>query len=271
MSFFDGKKVLVTGAGGTIGSELCRQLLHHYKPERLELVDNSEIALYQIERELKSPFVVPVLLDIAWRDGVHGLPRDIDIVFHAAAYKHVRMCEINGAAAWRTNVYGTGNLLAWAQGSGVDRFIFVSTDKAVRPTCTMGQTKAEAEKLVRAAGYTVVRSGNVSGSSGSVVPLWEEQIAAGKPVTITDGRCQRYFRTAAYVAGALLDAAEDTVGDETFVVDMGAPTRIYDLAVNLGAKAFDFIGLQPGEKLIEELYVGKAEACKRSSLRRDVA
>lgn len=258
MSHLSGKTVLVTGAGGSIGSELCRQILRQ-SPSKLILFDNSELALYNIDRELDALVygtkLMPILGDITDGGDLDAAFGDsIDVVFHAAAYKHVTLCEKNPTAAYRVNVDGTRLLVAIAKAWEVPTFVLVSTDKAVRPMCVMGKTKKLAEDSVREAGYTVVRLGNVMGSSGSVLPLWKEQIAAGKPVTITHPDATRYFISSIEAAEHIINAAAFEPG--TYVPSMGAPVSLQALARQLGAREFDYIGLRPGEKMHEELFEG---------------
>lgn len=251
--FLKDKVVLVTGAGGSIGSELCRQIMRQ-EPRQLILFDNSELGLFNIERELAAANVVAALGDVALGDDVdHWMP-GVDVVFHAAAYKHVTLCENNPVAARRVNVYGTRMVVMYAAGYGIRTLVLVSTDKAVRPTCVMGRTKQRAEKIVRDANYTVVRLGNVRGSSGSVLPLWKEQIAKGEAVTITDPGATRYFISAIIAADSIIAAA--AFGPGTFVPEMGAPVRLGVLACLHGAMNFKVIGLRPGEKKHEELFTG---------------
>lgn len=271
MSFFKDKVILVTGAGGSIGSELSRQLAAH-DPKTLILFDSSELALYNIDRELSGPGIVPVLGDVSDVTDVSCVFNDyeIDIIFHAAAYKHVTLCEKNPTAANRVNVFGTQRLVVAAKHYGVPRFILISTDKAVRPTCVMGMTKLRAEEFVRYNNYTTVRLGNVYGSSGSVVQLWKEQIAKGLPVTITHPQATRYFISGGEAAAKIIQAAMLAVGGETFVPYMGRPRNIVDIAHRLlGAREFKYIGLRPGEKLHEELYVGQPMGTGKFGLFRD--
>jgi len=294
-----GKVVLVTGAGGSIGSELCRQIISA-KPQQLILVENSEHALYAIHRELLgtlqrglmssdvdvdnafSDIIVPILASVG---DEHTMERVFSryrpqSVFHAAAYKHVPMVERNVAAAVWNNVWGTYVCAQQALHSGVERFTLVSTDKAVRPTNVMGATKRVAEMVVQAiAGdlvdssraFAAVRFGNVLGSSGSVVPLFREQIAKGGPVTLTHSEVMRYFMTIPEAAQLVLQAAGMAKGGEVFVLDMGKPVRVYDLARRMiefsgqtvrdemnpkGTIEIRVTGLRPGEKLYEELLIG---------------
>lgn len=253
MSYYKDKTILVTGAGGSIGSELCVQLAAQ-NPKNLILFDSSELALYNIDRKVKG---VPVLGDVSDSGEVNNLFSrfaPIDVIFHAAAYKHVTLCEKNAVSAARVNVYGTQLLTRTAKVYGVPKLILVSTDKAVNPTCVMGATKKAAEDIVKDYNYTTVRLGNVWGSSGSVVPLWKEQIAAGSPVTITHPEATRYFISVFDAAKTILIAGHRGVGGDTFVANMGDPVNMVDVARRLGATEFTYIGLRPGEKLHEELF-----------------
>jgi FlaA1/EpsC-like NDP-sugar epimerase len=269
MSFFKDKTILVTGAGGSIGSVLCEQLMTH-GPKTLILFDSSELALYNIDRKLEGR-AEAVLGDVSNRGDVWSVfdENDIDIVFHAAAYKHVTMCEKNEEVAYRVNALGTSLVANAAARRQVPRLILISTDKAVRPTCVMGRSKQAAEGIVRQLKYTTVRLGNVYGSSGSVVPLWKEQIANGEPVTITHPSATRYFITANKAAHAILKAAEYANG--TFVPTMGDPLSVVELAQHLGAKDIKYIGLRPGEKLHEELFVGARVVTCEPGLWQDAA
>lgn len=280
-----GKRVLVTGAGGSIGAELCRQILAA-DPEELLLLDSSEFALYAIERELlrraeqRSSRTRIVALLGSVRD--EALVRRIldtfrvQTVYHAAAYKHVPLVEQNVVEGVRNNVFGTLVVARAAAAAGVGSFVLVSTDKAVRPTSIMGASKRIAEMIMQAfaAGgaattrYVIVRFGNVIGSSGSVVPLFREQIAAGGPVTVTHPDAERYFMTIPEAAQLVLQASAMGSGGDVFVLDMGTRVRVHDLArrmIHLAGKRvrdaahpdgdveIAFIGLRPGEKLREEL------------------
>ena len=270
MSFFKDKTILVTGAGGSIGSVLCERLAQD--GAKLVLFDSSELALYQIDRKLGGRHV-PVLGDVSDHNDLERLffKYEFDVIFHTAAYKHVTLCELNPGAAWRVNVEGTNRLVQAAAGHSVPRLILISTDKAVNPTCVMGRTKRRAEEIVRQHNYTTVRLGNVWGSSGSVVPLWKEQIAKGEPVTITHPNAVRWFITPGQAADRILLAAERAVGGETFVPWMGASKTMGDVARKLGAREFKYIGLRPGEKLVEELYAGTREMTDHPHLYKDVA
>lgn len=276
--------VLVTGAGGSIGAELCRQILRA-RPARLILLDQSEYALYTIDRELsvfaegRGVTVRPVLGSVANAVAMQGLFRQerIDLVLHAAAYKHVPLVEANPLAGVAANVIGTDVIARAAQAGGVPRFVLVSSDKAVRPANVMGATKRLAEMVVQDLAarpgptvFSAVRFGNVLGSSGSVAPLFAAQIARGGPVTVTAEEATRYFMTLEEAAGLVLQAAALARGGEIFLRDMGRPVRVGDLARQMIAAAghhvrrpgdtggIDIVttGLRPGEKLHEELLIG---------------
>jgi len=273
-SFLMGKRILVTGAGGSIGSELVRQI-GRYRPGGLILLDFSEYNLYRIEmdcrqRKMDMRAVHPCLADIRDRDLAERIFARYrpDVVFHAAACKHVPMQEHQPAEAVKTNVFGTKNVAQAALAAGVGHFVLVSTDKAVRPTNVMGATKRVAEMLVQGCNgsgptrFSAVRFGNVIGSSGSVIPLFQEQIARGGPVTVTHPDVVRYFMSIPEAAQLILQAGAMGEGGEIFVLDMGKPVHILDIARDLirlnglvpGEDiAIEFIGLRPGEKLYEEL------------------
>ncbi len=273
-SHFDGKRVLVTGAAGSIGSELGRQLVQ-LGVKQLVLVDISESGLYDIEIELTSASERPVAARIADVRDPNAM-REVftefepEVVFHAAAYKHVPLMEAQPAEAWRTNVLGSRNVAALAIEHGVEQFILISTDKAVNPTSVMGASKRVAEMVVNALAkgegnrtrFTTTRFGNVLGSSGSVIPLFRKQIAAGGPVTVTDPEVTRFFMTIPEACRLVLEAATMGKGGEIFVFDMGQPMRIADLAEKMiRLSGFEpgtdiqivHTGLRPGEKLYEEL------------------
>lgn len=269
---FLGRSVAVTGAGGSIGSEICRALLAG-GASRLVLISLTEAGLYNIERRIRSEFYVPPLAEIVpvlgsvedarlMRSALAGC----DLVVHAAAHKHLPLCESNPCAAVRNNVWGTRQLLEAATHMGVRWFCFISTDKAVKPTSVMGATKRLAEILVRQADcYSplntfIVRFGNVLDSAGSVLPLWREQIAAGGPITLTDDRCERFFMSIPQAA-MLVCSVAGLQHSGTYVLDMGAPVRLVDLARKLIAESgreieIKLTGLRPGEKLTEELHYG---------------
>lgn len=263
MSFFKDKVVLVTGAGGSIGSVLCQKLVEERGIGKVIMFDSSELALYNISRQVKGTGIVPVLGDVSVLSDVqrvfHG--REIDIVFHAAAYKHVTICEQNKGAAYRVNVTGTRLVVQHAAAEDVPRLVLISTDKAVSPSCVMGLTKQRAEEIVKQYNYTTIRLGNVWGSSGSVAQLWKQQIADGEPVTITHPNATRYFISPGDAGRAILSAAENATGGEVFVPEMGPRINIVTAArMLLGATEFRYIGLQPGEKLNEQLFNG-GRAC----------
>ncbi len=283
-----GKTILVTGAGGSIGGELCRQIAKS-GARRLILLDLSEFALYAIEKELKNLIagqnitgleLIPVLgsvVDGAKMAEIFSMWKP-DTVFHAAAYKHVPLVEANPIEGIRNNILGTKTLAAAAQAAQVKDFILISTDKAVRPTNIMGATKRAAEQVVQnladAGGVTkfsMVRFGNVLGSSGSVVPLFRKQIEQGGPITLTDRKVTRYFMTIPEAAQLVIQAAGMAKGGEVFVLDMGKSVKILDLAETMvrlsgltvrgdnnpdGDIEIVEVGLRPGEKLYEELIIG---------------
>jgi FlaA1/EpsC-like NDP-sugar epimerase len=281
-SYLTGEVVLVTGAGGSIGSELCRQIAV-LGPERLLLVENSEAALVSIERELQLErgfeAVVPLLADVKNDASMRRLfeRERPGVVFHAAAYKHVPLMEANPLESVRNNVIGTSVVADVAADTGVKLFVLVSTDKAVRPKNVLGQTKAIGEWIVEAAAarerngttFLCVRFGNVLGSSGSVIPLFRRQIARGGPVTVTHPEMTRYFMTIPEAAQLIVQAGAIGETGEIYVLDMGTPVRIVELARNmirLSGKepdrdiAIEFIGIRPGEKLHEELWGDGEEA-----------
>jgi FlaA1/EpsC-like NDP-sugar epimerase len=262
--------VLVTGAGGSIGSELVRQIAR-LRPAELVLVDNGETNLFTIARELSDrdvPGVVPVLADVKDTHRMRALLGDHapDVVFHAAAYKHVPVMEQNPLEAIRNNTLATRDLATVAREAGVERFVLVSTDKAVNPQTVMGASKALCEWVIEAAAqeqsdtrFIAVRFGNVLASSGSVIPIFREQIAAGGPITVTDARMTRYFMTIKEASQLVIEAGGVGESGEIFVLDMGEPVSIMKLADDmrrLSGKdvAIEVIGIRPGEKLHEELF-----------------
>ncbi|MCV2870150.1 polysaccharide biosynthesis protein [Defluviimonas sp. WL0002] len=272
---FRGRSILVTGAGGSIGSEICRQLISH-GPARLVLLDLSEPALFEIDRKLRgmpgasAVQIVPILGSVTEEATALRslLDQEVGIVLHAAAYKHVPMVEANPRAGLATNTLGTLVMARAAQQAGVERFVLISTDKAVRPRGVLGISKLLAEQVVLDLAsrpgptiFSAVRFGNVFGSSGSVVPLFLEQIADGGPVTVTDPSATRYFMTVREAVGLVLSAAAIACGGEVFVLDMGEPIAIGDLARRLIAAAaprgaaisIRTTGLRPGEKQHEDL------------------
>lgn len=267
--------VVVTGAGGSIGSELCRQILAQ-SPRSLLLIERSEVQLFQIEQELVGRggrnVIEPLVADIADPVRIREIFSRFHpaVIFHAAAHKHVPLMESQPGEAIRNNSIGTANLARCAQASGVGRFVLISTDKAINPTNVMGASKRMAEIFLQAfqaanpspTRFMAVRFGNVLGSSGSVVPTFQKQIAAGGPVTVTHPDVTRYFMTIPEAVGLVLQAGTLGEGGEIFVLDMGEPVKIVDLAKQMielsGYKAgedieIEFSGLRPGEKLFEEL------------------
>jgi FlaA1/EpsC-like NDP-sugar epimerase len=286
-----GQSILVTGAGGSIGSELCRQIVRQ-KPAQLILFEHGEYNLYTIEQELMA-FARAHEIDVdivPWLASVTDVARVGDAfarykpatVFHAAAYKHVPLVEANPTEGARNNIVGTQIVAEQAVNNGCANFVLVSTDKAVRPTNVMGATKRMAEMVLQsfaqlhpATCFAMVRFGNVLGSSGSVVPLFRNQIAAGGPITLTHKDVTRYFMTIPEAAQLVIQAGAMAEGGDVFVLDMGEPIRIYDLAVRMielsglsvrsddnpsGDIAITVTGLRPGEKLYEELLIGNAPA-----------
>ena len=273
-----GRIVMVTGAGGSIGSEICRQVLK-FRPKMLLLVEQAENSLFLVEQEFRAlrteSVVIPYIADItdkARMNQIFGEHRP-SIVFHAAAHKHVPMMEYNPGEAIKNNILGTRQLAELAEEHGVQEFVMISTDKAVNPTSIMGVSKQLAERFVHAFSevastkFVVVRFGNVLGSAGSVVPIFQEQIRRGGPVTVTHPDIERFFMTIPEASQLVLQAAAMGKGGEIFVLDMGEPVGIVDLARDLvrlsGLKPDDidivFTGLRPGEKLYEELYFDDEE------------
>ncbi len=273
---YRGKIVLVTGGGGSIGSEICRQIIKG-QPQKLIIFDIYENNAYQIQQELSrrySKFSLEVVVEIGSVRDRARLERLFDthlpeIVFHAAAHKHVPLMENNGGEAVKNNVFGTYNIVCAAEKYSTERFILISTDKAVNPTNIMGATKRVCEMIALSrkkskTKFSAVRFGNVLGSNGSVIPLFKQQIAVGGPVTITDKRVIRYFMTITEAAQLVILAGAMSEENELYVLDMGSPIKIYDLAENMirlsGLRPKIDIeivetGLRPGEKLYEELLI----------------
>ena len=286
------KVVLVSGAGGSIGSELCRQILRA-QPQKLLLLDHSEFNLYAIESELNTAIqatgsdpsekIIPILgsvKDVGRLEEIFSRWK-IDTVYHAAAYKHVPLVECNPLEGLQNNVIGTFNLATISQSHGVSNFVLISTDKAVRPTNVMGASKRFAELILQALAdvnkddgtcFSMVRFGNVLDSSGSVVPLFREQIKVGGPITLTHAEVTRYFMTIPEAAQLVIQAGAMAHGGEVFVLDMGEPVKIFDLARRMvqlsglsvrdeqnphGDVEIVVTGLRPGEKLYEELLIGE--------------
>ena len=282
------KTVLVTGAGGSIGGELCRQMMQ-LRPKQILLVEQSEFNLYSIHQELEKLCenaslegvgLVPLLGSVQDEARIGGILAawKPETIYHAAAYKHVPLVEYNPAEGVRNNVFGTLNMVKLAKQHAVRDFVLISTDKAVRPTNIMGATKRVAEQILQAIAaeggetrFSMVRFGNVLGSSGSVVPLFRRQIKAGGPVTITHQDITRYFMTIPEAAQLVIQAGAMAQGGEVFVLDMGNPVRVIDLAERMielsglslrdeanpdGDIEIEVVGLRPGEKLYEELLIG---------------
>ena len=279
------KTVVVTGAGGSIGKELCRQIVL-LKPKALILYEINELALYEIDNELSkiishySLNIYPILGNVNNKKRLKNLFKrfDVDTVYHSAAYKHVPMVEFNNTEGVENNIFGTFNCALAAIEARVKTFVLISTDKAVRPTNTMGATKRAAELILQALSvkqnytiFTMVRFGNVLGSSGSVIPLFKKQIIEGGPITVTDKKIIRYFMTVTEAVELLIQAGAMATGGDVFVLDMGKPVHIQDLAEKMihlsGLKVKDklnpngdieikYTGLRAGEKLYEELLIG---------------
>jgi FlaA1/EpsC-like NDP-sugar epimerase len=279
----ENKVVCITGAGGSIGSELCRQVLN-LNPKKLVIIEMSEFSLYQIEKELLSsgntPEIIPVLMDVCDQEKIQKVLKQnkVQTLYHAAAYKHVPIVELNPAAGIINNSIGTMSTALASIEAGVCNFILISTDKAVRPTNVMGASKRLAELVLQALAkeqnstiFSMVRFGNVLGSSGSVVPLFREQIKKGGPITVTHPEITRYFMTISEASLLVIQAGSMAKGGEVFVLDMGESIRILDLAKRMiklsglelkdennleGEIEIQFSGLRPGEKLFEELLIG---------------
>jgi FlaA1/EpsC-like NDP-sugar epimerase len=268
-----GKTILVTGAGGSIGSEICRQV-SKFNPKKLLLLGHGENSIYQIDMELRNRHgkdfeIIPIIADIQDRDRIFEVMslHTPDVIYHAAAHKHVPLMEYNPKEAVKNNVIGTKNVAEAADMFGVTTFVLVSSDKAVNPTNVMGSTKRIAEMVIQEldkksqTNYVAVRFGNVLGSRGSVIPLFKKQIQAGGPVTVTHPDMTRYFMTIPEASRLVMQAGALTRGGEIFVLDMGEPVKIVDLARNLiqlSGYSIDeigikFAGIRPGEKMYEEL------------------
>lgn len=268
----ESKTVLVTGAGGSIGSEICRQILK-FQPSRLLLLGHGENSIYLIERELRDLNLdielIPIIADIQDRNRLKEVFKSYTphLVFHAAAHKHVPLMEANPHEAVKNNIYGTKNVAEMADEFGASRFVMISTDKAVNPTNVMGSTKRIAEMVVQRLGkvsstkYAVVRFGNVLGSRGSVIPLFKNQIEKGGPLTVTHPDMTRYFMTIPEASRLVIQAGMLADGGEVFVLDMGEPVKIVDLARNMiklsgfteEQISIEYSGIRPGEKMFEEL------------------
>lgn len=293
-----GRTILVTGAGGSIGSEICRQV-SEFRPRRLILLGHGENSIYNIDMELRqkvSPHteIIPIIADVQDRMRIFDIVSEYkpDVMYHAAAHKHVPLMEANPMEAVKNNIFGTKNVAEAADTFGVSYFVMISTDKAVNPPNVMGATKRFAEMIVQNLAkesktkFAAVRFGNVLGSRGSVVPLFKQQIAKGGPITVTDPEMTRYFMTIPEASRLVIQAGTLAAGGEVFVLDMGEPVKIVDLAKNLIKLSgyseeeigINYSGIRPGEKLFEELlnenerqseyvfpkiFVGKAEPVSR--------
>jgi FlaA1/EpsC-like NDP-sugar epimerase len=277
-----GKTILVTGAGGSIGSEICRQV-SKFKPKKLLLLGHGENSIYQIDMELRNRHgkdfeIIPIIADVQDRDRIFEVMsvHVPDVVYHAAAHKHVPLMEYNPKEAVKNNVIGTKNVAEAADMFGVNTFVLVSTDKAVNPTNVMGSTKRIAEMVIQQlnktsqTNYVAVRFGNVLGSRGSVIPLFKKQIQSGGPVTVTHPDMTRYFMTIPEASRLVMQAGALARGGEIFVLDMGEPVKIVDLAKNLihlsgyniDEIGIKYAGIRPGEKMYEEL-LGENEVHKK--------
>ncbi|WP_283249375.1 polysaccharide biosynthesis protein [Lederbergia citrea] len=296
-----GSTVLVTGAGGSIGSEICRQICN-FHPERIVLVGHGEFSIYNINMELQQKYqeyieIIPVIADVQDRNRMFEIMGEFkpDVVYHAAAHKHVPLMEYNPREAVKNNIFGTRNVAEAADTFSVHTFVLVSTDKAVNPPNVMGATKRIAEMIIQNLAkesntkFVAVRFGNVLGSRGSVIPLFKKQIEAGGPVTVTHPEMTRYFMTIPEASRLVIQAGTLARGGEVFVLDMGEPVRISDLAKNLITLSgytieeigIQYCGIRPGEKMFEELlnenevqkeqvfpkiHIGKAEPMERAEL-----
>ena len=284
-SDIEGETILVTGGGGSIGSELCRQIAR-YNPRKIVVLDIYENNAYELQNELAElyPWLNVAVVIASIRDMVR-IEEVISeykpkIIFHAAAHKHVPLMEYNPSEAIKNNIFGTYNVATAASKFGVEKFVMISTDKAVNPTNVMGATKRFCEMIIQSlqtvskTEYVAVRFGNVLGSNGSVVPLFKRQIEKGGPVTVTHKDITRYFMTIPEAAQLVLQASYYAQGGEIFVLDMGKPVKIYDLAYNMiklsGHKPgvdikIEVTGLRPGEKLYEELLIKNTETSKKTA------
>lgn len=272
-AYITGKVVLITGAGGSIGSEICRQVAK-MQPQKMLLLGKGENSIYEISQELSIEYPqirkVPIIADVRDEERINGIMDHFHphVVFHAAAHKHVPLMEYQPMEAVRNNVLGTKVVAEAASKNGVETFVMISTDKAVNPTSVMGCTKRVAEMFVQSMNsisetrFAAVRFGNVLGSRGSVIPLFKKQIAKGGPVTVTHPDMKRYFMTIPEASQLVLQAGAMAEGGEVFVLDMGEPVKIYDLARDMITLSgmipevdieIKFTGLRPGEKLFEEL------------------
>ncbi|MEK3888441.1 nucleoside-diphosphate sugar epimerase/dehydratase [Bacillus sp. FSL K6-3431] len=296
-----GSTVMVTGAGGSIGSEICRQICK-FNPSKLILLGHGEFSIYTIDMELRPKYkkeieIIPVIADVQDRNRIFEVMEQYepDVVYHAAAHKHVPLMEANPREAVKNNIFGTKNVAEAAETFGVKSFVLVSTDKAVNPPNVMGATKRVAEMIIQNLAkesntkFVAVRFGNVLGSRGSVIPLFKKQIETGGPVTVTHEDMTRYFMTIPEASRLVIQAGTLAGGGEVFVLDMGEPVKISDLAKNLITLSgytieeigIQYSGIRPGEKMFEELlnenevqkeqvfpkiHIGKAEPMERTEL-----
>lgn len=291
--YVTGKRVLVTGAGGSIGSELVRQIIA-LKPQKIMLLGRGENSIFEIQQELCAHYdpqlFTPKIMNITNRKGMHMVYEEFkpQVVFHAAAHKHVPLMEAQPREAIYNNIIGSWNVADLAGIYGVEKFVLISTDKAVNPTSVMGATKRVTEKIMQSLNkkypntcYAAVRFGNVLGSRGSVVPFFKKQIAAGGPVTVTDPEMKRYFMTIPEASQLVIQAGGIATGGEVFVLDMGKPVKIVDLAKNMirlsGLEPdkdikIVFTGLRPGEKLFEELMTAEegTEATNKAKIHKAI-
>ena len=284
-SYYRGKTVLISGGGGSIGSELCRQIAK-MKPKKLVILDVYENGAYDIQQELKIRYgakldLVVEIVTVCDRDALDHVFAEHrpDVVLHAAAHKHVPLMERNCVEAVKNNVFGTLNIVEASEKHGVGKFTMISTDKAVNPTNVMGATKRMCEMIVQSrtgtkTNFSATRFGNVLGSNGSVIPLFKRQIMNGGPVTLTDKRIIRYFMTIPEASQLVLQSGAMARNGELYVLDMGKPVKILELAENMVRlsgfepyKDIDIIetGLRPGEKLYEELLIKTEELDKTTS------
>ncbi len=283
--YVTGKVVMVTGGAGSIGSELCRQIAK-YNPQQLIILDNYENSTYYLELELKHRYqglnILSVIASIRDRERIFEVVQQYRpaLIFHAAAHKHVPLMETSPCEAIKNNVFGTNNIIEAAGQFGVERFVMISTDKAVNPTNVMGASKRIAEMIIQSkydsttTKYVAVRFGNVLGSNGSVIPIFKKQIEQGGPVTVTHKDIERYFMTIPEACKLVLQASSFAEKSEIFVLDMGEPIKIVTLAENIiklsGFKPYtdidiEFTGLRPGEKMFEELILKKENVIKTAN------
>ena len=250
------KKILITGSAGSIGSGLVKEI-SKLQPRKIIALDQDESGLFNLRQEYE---ITPVLANIREKERIEEVfnKYNPDIVFHAAAYKHVPLLEKFPQEAMKTNIIGTRNIIDISLKHKVEKFVFISSDKAVNPTCVMGQTKKEGERMCQSAGYVAVRFGNVLVSRGSIIPLWKKQIEKGGPVTVTHPQMKRFFISMGQACRLVIKASEIGQPGEILIMDMGQPINIMDLAkqtIRTSGKDIEIkvIGTRPGEKLFEEL------------------